>query len=325
MDNIFNLEILEKLGNHHKNLMLLLEQNLDNFFSDKDIYKYISDYYNNNKLIKAFPVGISINQVIAHNSYHHNNIIYLKIGDFIKIDFGLIENGNIIDGARTFIYKSSDNNLTKPILDCKEIVFKIEDFIRKNIQENGKVLIQKISVLTNALIVSKGYNSIGLLGGHTIELNKVHGSKLILNKPLKLLPEQALKFIDPLDEIGQEEMFAIEVYIPEIKSDGDMIQSLNIPTTHYELDLTNTNIILKLNSKLKKIIEEIKKETLGMVYEYHIHKKFSDIEINNLISLGIIKKHYPLEFKTIDNKIIKYVQYEDCYLVRNGNLINLTR
>ncbi len=322
---MFNLDILKKLGNHHKTLMSIISIQIDNFTSDKDIYEFINKYYKENNLSKAFPIGISINKVIAHNSYHEKSLTLLKPGDFIKIDFGIIEELNLIDGARTFIYKKLlvPENINKSLDDCKNIVLKIEDYIRKQIETDGKVLIQRISTLTNALILSKGYNSIGLLGGHTIELGKVHGSKLILNKPLNLLPSQALNFINATDEIGEEEMFAIEVYIPDEKTEGEMIQSIQIPITHYELDLMLINNT-KLSTDEENVLDKITEETKGLVYEYHVHKKYSEKIIKELERKNIIKQHHALEFISKTRPEVKYVQYEDCYLVRDKKLINLT-
>ena len=61
------------------------------------IYQHIDNYIQENKLSKAFPIGISINNVVAHDSYHESNLKILCKGDFIKVDVGLIEEGNIID------------------------------------------------------------------------------------------------------------------------------------------------------------------------------------------------------------------------------------
>jgi len=208
----------------------------------------------NNNLSKAFPIGISINHVIAHDSFHESNVVNLKKGDFIKIDVGLIEDGNIIDCARTFVYKSE---IPQCIIDCEEIAREVEKFIEKQIDEEGKVPIQKISAITNALICSKGYNALDYLGGHTIELGKVHGQHYILNKPLKLLPKEAIQFINPDAEIGREEMFAIEVYIGEKKDYGNMIKSKTIPITHYQLNDQQEEIAhIKFNSKEKDTIEK---------------------------------------------------------------------
>ena len=321
---IFSLETLEKLGNYHRILMDELSKSINLAFTNKDIYEYINNYINKNNLSKAFPIGISINQIIAHDSFHESNIINLKEGDFIKIDVGLIENGNIIDSARTFIYKS---DTPQCIIDCVQIANSVEKFIETNINNNGKISIQKISAMTNALICSKGYNALDYLGGHIIEYGKVHGKHLILNKPLKLLPKEAEMFIDPFAEIGEEEMFAIEIYMGEKKSTGTMVKSLTIPTTHYQVCLEQLDKLnqFKLNQKEKETIKNISSHTNNLVYEYHLHKNYDQKIINKLIGIGLIIKHEPLEFISNSKEIIKQIQWEDCYLIRNKKLINLSK
>ena len=319
----FDLVILNKLGQYHKKLMCELAECLDKFETNKDIYNYIDSYLKQNNLKKAFPIGISINQVIAHDSFHELNEKKLKKGDFIKIDVGLIELGNIIDSARTFIYKS--NVIHKSIFDCKSIAKSIEESISKDLSEGKPILIQKISALTNALITMKGYSALDFLGGHTIEFNKVHGKHYILNKPLKLLPPEAQMFIDPNAEISEGEMFAIEIYIGEKKSDGVMIKSTTIPVTHYQInpDITMEEI-KKLRFDEKKIFSDIKTNTNGLVYEWCENKNHDPKIIKKLIDTNYIIKHEAIEFKSNSKEKIKYVQYEDCFIIKNNQLINLS-
>lgn len=323
MENyIFCIDTLNKLGNFHKELMEQLKKSINSFDTNKDIYDYINNYLIKNNLSKAFPIGISINHVIAHDSFHETNIKNLKKGDFIKIDVGLIENGNIIDSARTFVYKSDIPNC---IVDCEEIAKGVENFIAKELESEGKVSIQKISAITNALVISKGYNALDYLGGHTIEYGKVHGKHYILNKPLKLLPKEAEMFIDSSAEIGEEEMFAIEIFIGEKKSSGTMIKSTTIPITHYQVLGEEELKKIKLNMEERNILDNILSKTNYLVYEYILHKDFNPKTIKKLIDIGAIMKHDALEFKSNSKEKIKYIQHEDCYLIRDGKLLNLSK
>lgn len=321
--NSFDLNILIKLGNLHKKLMKELGEQINNFNTDKDIYLFINDYLKENELKKAFPIGISINQIIAHDSFHQSNITRLKKGDFIKIDVGLIEDGNIIDSARTFVY---NDNVPKCIDDCKTIAKSIEESISKTVIEGETVQIQKISALTNALIVMKGYVALDYLGGHTIEYGKVHGKHLILNKPYKLLPKEAHQFIDPNAEISEGEMFAIEIYIGEKKALGTMIKNNTISTTHYQINENTTKYELdKLTLDEKNVYLDIMKITNNLVYGYNLHLDYNKNIIKKLIDLKYIIKHEPLEFKSnIRGEKIKYIQYEDCFIIKDNQLINLT-
>lgn len=315
---MFDLVVLEKLGSHHKNIMLMIKNNIDKWKTDKEIYENITNYIDSNNLNKAFPIGISINNIVAHDSYHESNVKKLNLGDYIKIDVGLEESGNIIDSARTFIYKESDS---KVIIDSGEIIKSIEQYIQKELDIYGNILIQKISILTNLLITTKGYSSVGILGGHTIELGKVHGKHLILNQPLNLLPESAKQFIDSKAIISNGEMFALEIYIPEKKSLGELIQNISIPITHYELN----NLIddIEINKEELDVYNQIKKNTKGLVYEYFEHKKYSGKIIDKMIKKKIIIAHWALDYKS--NPKVKFVQYEDCYIILDNKLICLSR
>jgi len=318
----FDLTILKKLGQFHKKIMSELIEQIDKFETNKDIYDYINNYFKQNNLKKAFPIGISINHIIAHDSYHMSYIIKLKKNDFIKIDIGIIELGNIIDSARTFIYKS---DIPKCIDDCKLIAKSIEESISKDIIKGNPILIQKISALTYALITTKGYNALDYLGGHTIEYGKVHGKHYILNKPLKLLPKEAKHFIDSNATINSGEMFAIEIYIGEKKSDGTMIKSLTIPITHYQIN-ENLNMIeiSKLKPNEKEVFDKILNNTTGLAYEYNEHANYDEKIIQKLINYNYIIKHEALEFKSQSEEKIKFIQYEDCFIILNNELINLS-
>lgn len=322
ISNLFDLDKLNKLALHHKELMhdIQIKLEKEELKSNKFLYDYMTNYYTKNNLNKAFPIGISVNNIIAHDSYHPEHIINFKKGDYIKVDFGIEEEGHIIDSARTIEYGTCIKS--KSILDCAEIVESIEKYINKEIEINKKILVQKISVLTNAQIVSRGYNSLDFLGGHNIEKGCVHGKKLILNKPLTHLPEECAKYIDKNAELTDGEMFAIEVYIPNIKSSGSMVQNVKLPVTHFEID-KDFKINL-LNGKEKNIFQLLKNKTKNLPYEYHINELFDKKIIKNLISKQAVIKHLPLEWIDKINEI-KYVQYEDCYIIKDNKVINLSK
>lgn len=319
--NTFNKDILIKLGNEHKKILELVKNNINTMKSNKDLYKLIDNYIQENSLNKAFPIGISINEIIAHDSYHVDNKILFRDGDLIKVDVGLEKDGNIIDSARTFEYKTNVNN--KSIDDCKEIVQKVEDFIKEEYKKNKKIIVQDISTEIFNNITQKGYNALDFLGGHNIEFGKVHGKKIILNKPLSQLPAHCKNFINSKDELGEGEMFAIEVFIPEKKSEGTMIQNTKILVTHYEVNEKYS--MENLTEKEFSVLENIIKITKLLPYEYKVHNNYDKYIIKSLIEKGKIVKHLPLEW--IDKKKkIKYIQYEDCFIIDKDNgIINLSK
>ena len=76
-NNLFNLDKLNKLASHHKKLMSCVQLKMENqeIKSNEELYNFITAYLTENRLNKAFPVGISINNIIAHDSYHPEHII----------------------------------------------------------------------------------------------------------------------------------------------------------------------------------------------------------------------------------------------------------
>ena len=116
-------------------------------------------------------------------------------------------------------------------------------------------------------------------------------------------------------------MFAIEIYLPETKASGELIQSTTIPITHFELNQIEPN---NLTTKELTVYESLKNITKGLAYEHFIHGQFDIKIINELVRKNFIIKHFALEFKSNDkNKRIKYIQYEDCFLIQNNQVINL--
>ena len=368
MDNKkFNLDILTKLGTHHKKIMEMIRSNINNMNTNKELYNFVNNYLTEHSINKAFPIGISINEIIAHDSYHKDNKIKFNYGDLIKVDIGMEEDGNIIDSARTFIYTPTHPAATtsthpaptlststlststlststnadgayrayradkeedlKAVGVCREIVKNVEIFIRNEYATNKKINIQKISNEIYNNITANGYHALDFLGGHTIEHGKVHGKKLILNKPLTHLPEQCKSFINPNDELVEGEMFAIEVFIPNKKTNGYMMQNDKLLITHYELDNELIEICgtTGLREGGEDVLKDITTITKGLPYEYRIHDKYDKYIIKSLITKGYIKKHLPLQWVDRDKKKIKYIHYEDCFIVDPVNgIINLS-
>ena len=365
----FNLDILTKLGTHHKTIMELVKSNINSMNTNKELYNFVNNYLIEHSINKAFPIGISINEIIAHDSYHKDNKIKFNDGDLIKVDIGLEEDGNIIDSARTFIYTpttpmtigpNASKNTTSPnaskntispnaskntpspnasiahkeedikaIEVCRDIVKNVEIFIRNEYANNKKINIQKISNEIYNNIIANGYHALDFLGGHTIEHGKVHGKKLILNKPLTHLPEQCKSFINPDDELVEGEMFAIEVFIPNKKTNGYMMQNDKLLITHYELndELVAGGSGLGSGSGAegeRDVLKDIATTTKGLPYEYRINDKYDKYIIKSLITKGYIKKHLPLQWVDRDKKNIKYIHYEDCFIIDPVNgIVNL--
>lgn len=339
----FDLEILQKLASAHHTLFTEIKTNLHTCKTNRDLYFFIDNYINTNNLKKAFPIGISVNNIIAHDSFHINHIVKFSVDDTIKIDVGLIELGNIIDSARTFIYSNTSNTLLNTLCtDAQTICLDTEQFIQNEFNRANTCTIQSISEFIYNNICSKNYTCPELLGGHTIEYGKVHGKHLILNAPITQLEKTIPtinNFIDSTASIEENTMFAIEIYLPSDPDSfnynkGAMVQNVNIPVTHYQIQELDSAQMKSLNKDELKYYNLLKSQSNGLAFEY---KLFADVQCKNQIVKSLEKKgalelHRPLEFvyknkkSPVSNKI---VQYEDCFFVgrdeRGIRVINLTK
>lgn len=154
-----------------------------------DICNYIENticdtFQNNNlKCGIGFPVGFSINNVIAHDTACINDNRILDFNDIVKIDFGTHVNGNIIDSAYTFTF----NPTYKPIIEAtKEATWNAIKMCGPDayINDISKVIQETIESyeieLNNTIYPIK---SVGELGGHNIRPYIIHAGQVILCKP----------------------------------------------------------------------------------------------------------------------------------------------
>lgn len=134
----------------------------------------------------AFPLGISVNEISAHDSAMINDERYLKKNDIVKIDLGIHVNGCIVDSAFTVIVDGDDkfSSNYKPLLDATM------DATYTGISMSGpdvelKELSSSIQEVIESYELEDGtpVKAIWGLGGHNILPYKVHGGKLILCVP----------------------------------------------------------------------------------------------------------------------------------------------
>jgi len=126
-------------------------------------------------------------------------------------------------------------------------------------------------------------------------------------------------------------MFAIEVFIPDNKNinkidiNGKMIQNITLPITHYELDRDTINDVDSLTDEEKEVLKELEERTKLLPYEYITHEKYDKYIIKSLIEKEKIIKHLPLEWIDKEKRDIKYIQYEDCFLIEKEEILNLSK
>lgn len=186
----------------------------------------------------AFPVGININNVVAHDSKmtirngKTDNRTFFE-GDLVKIDIGVHINGRIIDSAFSHIVTNKpgihDNeNIYNSVIEASR------DSMFNAIKMSGvDQRLDEMSECVSEIIQSYEVDMAGVslpikpvqgIGGHNIKKYQIHGGKLILSDPdYKIQGDLRME---------EDEIYAIETYATTgmgiMTQNGEMYQC-----THY--------------------------------------------------------------------------------------------
>jgi methionyl aminopeptidase len=164
----------------------------------------------------AFPVGVNINNVVAHDSKITTMIddrVFYK-GDVVKVDIGVHVNGRIIDSAFTHIITND-----KGIHDSENIYNTVLEASRDSMFTAIKMsgpdqrldeMSESISEIIKSYEVDIGgggtipIKPVKGIGGHNIKQYQIHGGKLILSDPDYNVQGDA--------RMEEDEIYAIETY-----------------------------------------------------------------------------------------------------------------
>lgn len=315
-----NIDKHYKAASIHKKIKLELYDYIDNTKTINDICLFIESriklYSDKNEINNgiAFPVGLSLNNIAAHDTpipkIDSNKL--LQDTDVLKIDYGVHVDGSIIDSAFTW----TKNEVYKPVLDAsRESV----DTIIKNIGVD--MTISEIGNLSEEIVASyetevngifKPVKIIGNLCGHSILPWKIHGGKLIQN----------VKNNDNT-KIEENDILAIEVFTSTGtgntymgKSNSHLMLNNNIPK----------NYNYKLTQRSQEILDIIKTrfKTLAFTQKYldlYSPIKYYEPCLDELYNKGILKKYPPvIEY----DKNSKIAQFEHTILVSENININFS-
>lgn len=174
----------------------------------------------------AFPIGLSINNIIAHDTALPNDTRYLKKDDIIKIDFGVHVNGYITDSAFSFSFTDKYDKLIEATKEATWAAIKLSgpDALIKDITQIIQETIESYEIELN----NKIYNikSVWGIGGHNILPYKLHGDKLILCRQ------------HTIDNLNQQRMSVDETYAIETfasTGEGNFNHS-DVGLSHYKLN-----------------------------------------------------------------------------------------
>lgn len=131
----------------------------------------------------AFPTGVSLNNVIAHDSANPNDDRIFRYDDICKIDFGVHYNGKIIDSAFSCTFNDNYQPLLKSSREAVQTASKLAgpDAICNEISEQIREVIESYEVEINGKIFK--VNAVSDLGGHSIDTYNIHSGKILLCAP----------------------------------------------------------------------------------------------------------------------------------------------
>ena len=249
-ENEIRLETGIALGKICKIIKTKVIQYLDDYqqsvISLLTIVKYIENEINNCDLLRnnnynpiAFPVGVSVNNVCAHDTCvsESDNRVFNIESDLIKIDFGIQLDGIIIDNAISY-------SRNKDYIDLINASKHMVTVITENIKKGDRIWdIQKLAeeALDN-FNTNKGTNFVAIsnLAGHQIDKYQIHAH------PNQLIYPNCLVNNDKLTEIKGDSFYAIEFFV----SNGDN----KFPVMEIDQDKNSHFMVNKIKlAKLKKM------------------------------------------------------------------------
>lgn len=276
----------------------------------------------------AFPVGVNINNVVAHDSKTVTVFDDREFceGDVVKIDIGVHINGRIIDSAFTHIITKDagvhdDKNIYNSVLEASR------DSMFAAIKMCGPdqrlyEISESISEIIESYEVNLG-DSINLpikpvtgIGGHNIKQYQIHGGKLILSKPDYDTQGET--------KMEEDEIYAIETYATT--GHGIMTQNSSMDKcTHYmeanHDDIEANKAITKKDKKFfrKTELYDWMKTRNGLPFSMSwIHKKIPKIE--KALKLGIPSGQiiaYPPMYDEMNSVV---AQFEHTVHVNDGSV-----
>ena len=321
MDFIENLQKASKIHNNIKNKLT------NSFIENNSIYNIANfieseieiENNNTNQLNNgiAFPVGISIDNIVAHYTpSKKDKDFFISKDSILKIDYGVHNDGYIIDSAFSINLDDSHKSICDASKDAIENVI-------KNIGVETKF--QELSSILEEVVKSYEYEYKGILKpvkiidnvyGHNIKPYSIHGGKFLYPTIHK----------DDNQIVEENEIMAIEVFTSngfgKTKLD-DNLQNYS----HYKLknEFLDRNIPLFPIKKLN-LIGDLIKETFGSLpfCPKFINKIKNDINVTNtnmqsLFNFNIVESYPPLlEY----DKNSKTAQYEHTICVTNNGVID---
>ena len=231
----------------------------------------------------GFPASLAVTHCAAHYHPSEKSDLVVSYNDNIKIDFGVIVNGWIVDSAFSIYFDPKYDKLHEAVKDCTYTGIKNAgiDVRIKEWGKNNQEVMESYEIELDGKV--EPIKAIRNLGGHNILNKRIHGGDFLPACLIDYYPENK-KF--------QEGVYAIETF-------GGINSNYVIekPEENTLYMLKNRNAIKLKEKKERKFLKRIvnKFETIPFTDRY---LKLFDVNykpmINKFVESGIVTPYPPL-------------------------------
>ena len=287
-----------------------------------DLCNFVYHTIHEMKYSIAFPCGISKNDIAAHDTAFTNDTrTFDKTKDIVKIDWGIHQDGKIIDSAFTWIPSMCNKNETiRELTDKEKQAQKLTREVIDTMLKHIKIDVSTFEVAEKAQEIINSYEDVTCLknlAGHQIAPWKIHGDYYV---PFSI---ESKTFFTDNPRFQKDDICAVEVF--SVADKDPSIHMLELKDTNHFIWNRNTQFINRLLEDTKKFRNDIvRKQDFRLPwtfkfqdYEYSRYKEtemITDLFLNNCIDA-----YPPIITPTRANTF----QYEDTIII-DEIPINLT-
>jgi methionyl aminopeptidase len=248
---------------------------------EKNTRKFTDNKGINNGI--GFPASLAVSHCAAHYHPSDTSDIVVNYNDNIKVDFGVIVNGWIVDSAFSIYFDPKYDKLHEAAKDCTYTGIKnagVDVRIKEWGKDNQEVMESYEIELDGSVYPIKAIKN---LGGHNILNKKIHGGVFLPACYIDFYPEH-LKF--------KEGVYAVETF-----GGIDCSQVIERPEENTLYMVNNLNGKRQKNKNERKFLKKIvnKFQTIPFTDRY---LKIFDVNykpiINKFVSEGVVKDYPPL-------------------------------
>ena len=327
--------LLIEAGNIHRNIRTELLEYMDNSLNTSHSFSEITEFIEtrikssciqyktpliNNQINDgiAFPVGLSMDYIVAHDTLDTiDNRIFNKFNNILKIDYGVQIRGNIVDAARSY---SKSSRFTSLIDATREAVHAVipncrpETYIR-DIQNTASEIINSYEFEGKAL------KAIANVCGHNIDYYTIHAGKSFY----------AHNCFQPVSERTQRmeegETWAIEFYATNGNSKPTILNSTDVDKHNHFMVTDISRLNRYKNNDSRELVKVIRDNihTLPFSQRDILRNAETSFDVNSELQ-SLFNNQLVTIFPTIyDPKRGVYTsQYEDTIYIGETQTVNLT-